>query len=71
MIQSKYAGVLTDIHRGTVFVRLHIGVNAVAHSYYANRMLGKKDEVNFVVTLIDEDRNVAVRLISRIIKQNI
>ena len=34
-----------------------------------NRMSGKKDEVSFVVTRIDEDRNVAVGLISRIIKQ--
>lgn len=70
-IQGKYAGVITDIHKGTVFVRLHIGVNAVAHSCYDNRMPGKKDEVSFVVTRIDEDRNVAVGLISRIIRQNI
>ena len=70
-IQGKYAGVVTDIHKGTVFVRLHIGVNAVAHSCYDNRMPGKKDEVSFVVTRIDEDRNVAVGLISRIIRQNI
>lgn len=70
-IQGKYAGVVTDIHKGTIFVRLHIGVNAVAHSCYDNRMPGKKDEVSFVVTRIDEDRNVAVGLISRIIRQNI
>ena len=70
-IQGKYAGVVTDIHKGTVFVRLHIGVNAVAHSCYDNRMPGKKDEVSFVVTRIDEDRNVAVGLISRIIRQNV
>lgn len=70
-IQGKYAGTVTDIHKGTVFVRLHIGVNAVAHSCYDNRMPGKKDEVSFVVTRIDEERNVAVGLISRIIKQNI
>ena len=65
------AGTVTDIHKGTVFVRLHIGVNAVAHSCYDNRMPGKKDDVSFVVTRIDADRNVAVGLISRIIKQNI
>lgn len=70
-IQGKYAGTVTDIHKGTVFVRLHIGVNAVAHSCYDNRLPGKKDEVSFVVTRIDADRNVAVGLISRIIKQNI
>ncbi len=70
-IQGKYAGTVTDIHKGTVFVRLHIGVNAVAHSCYDNRLPGKKDEVSFVVTRIDAERNVAVGLISRIIKQNI
>lgn len=70
-IQGKYAGTVTDIHKGTVFVRLQIGVNAIAHSCYDSRMPGKKDDVSFVVTRIDEDRNVAVGLISRIIKQNI
>ncbi|MBR1700367.1 MAG: S1 RNA-binding domain-containing protein [Lachnospiraceae bacterium] len=70
-IQGKYAGTITDIYKGTVFVRLHIGVNAIAHSCYDSRMPGKKDEVSFVVTKIDEERNVAVGLISRIIRQNI
>ena len=70
-IQGKYAGTITDVHKGTVFVRLHIGVNAIAHSCYDNRMPGKKDEVSFVVTKIDEERNVAIGLISRIIRQNI
>ena len=70
-IQGKYAGTVTDIHKGTVFVRLQIGVNAIAHSCYDSRMPGKKDDVSFVVTRIDEERNVAVGLISRIIRQNI
>lgn len=70
-IYGKYTGIVTNIHKGTVFVRLHIGVNAVAHSCYDNRMPGNKDEISFVVTRIDEERNVAVGLISRIIKQNI
>lgn len=58
-------------HKGTVFIRLHIGLNAVAHSCYDDRLPGKKDEVSFVVTRIDEERNVAVGLIFRIISQNI
>ena len=33
--------------------------------------LGKNDKVSFVVTHIDEDRNVAVGIITRIIKQYI
>ncbi|MBS6952796.1 MAG: S1 RNA-binding domain-containing protein [Enterocloster asparagiformis] len=69
-IQGKYAGTVTDIHKGTVFVRLSIGVKAIAHSCYDNRLPGKKDDASLVVTRIDEERNVALGLISRIIKQN-
>lgn len=70
-VQGKYAGTVEDIHKGTVFVRLSIGVNAIAHSCYDNRKVGKKDTVSFVVTHIDEERNVAVGIITRIIKQNL
>ncbi len=70
-IQGKYAGTVEDIHKGTVFVRLSIGVNAIAHSCYDNRTVGKKDQVSFVVTHIDEERNVALGIITRIIKQSI
>ena len=70
-VQGKYAGTVEDIHKGTVFVRLELSVNAIAHSCYDNRTVGKKDIVSFVVTHIDEDRNVAVGIITRIIKQNI
>ena len=70
-VQGKYIGTITDIHKGTVFIRLNIGVNAIAHSCYDSRLPGKKDEVSFVVTRIDSERNVAVGLISRIVKQNI
>lgn len=63
---GKYAGTVEDIHKGTVFVRLELGVNAIAHSCYDNRTVGKKDVVSFVVTHIDEDRNVAVGIITRI-----
>lgn len=70
-IQGKYAGTVEDIHKGTVFVRLELDVNAIAHSCYDNRTVGKKDIVSFVVTHIDEARNVAVGIITRIIKQNL
>lgn len=70
-VQGKYAGTVEDIHKGTVFVRLSIGVNAIAHSCYDSRTVGKKDYVSFVVTHIDAERNVAVGIITRIIKQNI
>jgi len=69
-VQGKYAGKVTDVHKGVVFVRLGIGVNAVAHSCYDSRMPGKKDDVSFAVTRIDEEKNVALGIITRIIKQN-
>ena len=46
-IQGKYAGKVTDVHKGVVYVRLANGVNAVAHSCYDYRMPGKKDDVSF------------------------
>ncbi|HIT87148.1 MAG TPA: S1 RNA-binding domain-containing protein [Candidatus Coprocola pullicola] len=70
-VQGKYAGKITDIVNGNIYVRLHIGVNAVAHTYNDPRMPGKKDEVSFVVTRLDEERGIAVGIITRIIRQNI
>ncbi|MCI8472564.1 MAG: S1 RNA-binding domain-containing protein [Clostridiales bacterium] len=70
-VQSKYAGKVTDVHKGVVYVRLTNGVNAIAHSCYDRRMPGKKDDVSFAVTRIDQDRGVAVGIITRIIKQNL
>lgn len=70
-VQSKYAGKVTDVHKGTVYVRLTNGVNAIAHSCYDRRMPGKKDDVSFAVTGIDEERGVALGIITRIIRQNL
>ncbi len=70
-VQSKYSGRVTDIHKGVVYVRLSNGVNAVAHSCFDHRTPGKKDDVGFVVTKLDEERGVAVGIITRIIKQNL
>lgn len=70
-VQSKYAGKVTDIHKGVVFIRLSNGVNAIAHSCYDFRTPGKKDDVSFVVTRLDEDRGVAVGIITRVIRQNL
>ena len=70
-VQGKYAGTVEDIHKGTVFVRLQIGVNAIAHTCYDSRTVGKKDDVSFVVTHIDSERNVALGIITRIIRQNL
>ena len=70
-VQGKYAGTVEDIHNGTVFVRLQIGVNAIAHTCYDSRTVGKKDDVSFVVTHIDSERNVALGIITSIIRQNL
>lgn len=70
-IQSKYAGKVTDAHRGVVYIRLSNGANAIAHSCYDRRTPGKKDDVSFAVTHIDDERGVAVGIITRIIKQNL
>lgn len=70
-VQSKYAGRVTDVHKGVVYVRLTNGVNAVAHSCYDRRMPGKKDDVSFVVTGMDEERGIALGIITRIIRQNL
>ena len=70
-IQGKYAGKVTDVHKGVVYVRLANGVNAVAHSCYDYRMPGKKDDVSFAVTRLDMERGVAVGIITRIIRQNL
>ena len=70
-IQSKYAGKVTDIRKGVIFIRLSNGVNAVAHTCYDHRMPGKKDDVIFVVTRLDRERRVAVGVVTRIIRQNL
>lgn len=70
-IQSKYAGRVTDVHKGVVYVRLNNGANAIAHTCLDRRMPGKKDEVSFAVTHIDEDRGVAGGIITRIIRQHL
>lgn len=70
-IQGKYAGKVTDVHKGVVYVRLANGVNAVAHSCYDYRMPGKKDDVSFAVTHLDVERGIALGIITRIIRQNL
>ena len=52
-------------------IRLNNGVNAIAHSCYDRRTPGKKDDISFHVTRIDEEMGVAVGIITRIIKQNL
>ena len=70
-MQSRYAGTVVDIVRGMPYIQLLNGANAIAHTCIDRRTPGKKDEVSFVVTNIDERKGVAMGVITRIIKQNI
>ena len=69
--QARYAGRVTDVRNGVVYIRLNNGVNAIAHSCYDRRTPGKKDDVSFSVTRLNEEQGVAVGIITRIIKQNL
>ncbi len=70
-VQSRYAGKVTDVRKGVVYIRLANGVNAIAHSCLDYRRPGKKDDVSFAVTKLDEEQGVAVGIITRIIRQNL
>lgn len=69
--QGRYAGRVTDVRGGVLYVRLNNGVNAIAHSCYDRRTPGKGDDVSFAVTRLDEEQGVAIGSITRIIKQNL
>lgn len=68
--QGKYVGTITDIYKGTYFIRLDIGVNAVAHSCNMASLPSKKDKIGFVVTRINDNYEVAEGIITRLIKRN-
>lgn len=67
--QGKYVGRVTDVYKGTCFLCLNCRVNAVAHSCNTASLPGKGDEVGFLVTRINEEREVAEGIITRIIKR--
>lgn len=70
-IGARYHGVVSDIRRGVVQVQLANGVLAVAHSCYDRHYPGVRDEVACIVTAIDQERNRAMVIISKIIKRNV
>lgn len=67
-VNGKYIGTVTGVEN-VVYVRLNIGVNAIATTVRDQRAICRKDEVSFVVTRIDETNGLAVGIITRIIKQ--
>lgn len=70
-LQSKYAGIITDIRNGRLYIRLSNGVNAIAETCYDTRTPGKRDEVSFVLTKIDTERRIGYGIVTRIIRQNL
>lgn len=68
--QGKYVGTITDVYKGTYFIRLDIGVNAVAHSCNMTSLPAKRDKIGFVVTRINDNYEVAEGIITRMIKRN-
>jgi len=68
-IQGKYVGTVTGIDENVIFVRLKIGVNALALGVHGKNIPSKRDEVVFVVTRIDEENGIAVGIISKVLKQ--
>lgn len=70
-IQGRYAGTVTDVRAGVVYIRLEIGVNAIAHTCLDRRTPAKRDCVAVAVTRLDEEKNIAVGTITRILRQQI
>jgi len=68
VLQGKYIGKVTGIEENIIFVRLNIGVNAIATYALDKRTPTRKDEVSFIVTKIDEERGIAIGIISKILK---
>ena len=70
-VQGQYSGEITDVRKGIYFVDLDVGANALAYKCKDYRVPGKHDNVSFVVTRLDQERGVAVGIITRIMRQNI
>ena len=70
--QSKYMGKVTGFSKGTYFLRLKVGTNAVAHSCDGVFPLPKEgDIVNFVCTRMDDESHVAIGIIVGIVHASI
>ena len=67
--QGKYSGIVVDVYKGTYFIRLDLGVNAIADECNMASLPGKRDKIGFVVTRINETSEVAEGIITRLIKK--
>lgn len=70
-VQNKYIGEVTNMRNGVAYIRLKIGVNAIAHTNYDRRTPGKGDIVSFVITRINPEYGNVTGIITKIIKQSI
>lgn len=70
-VQNRYVGVITNVRNGVAYVRLKVGVNAIAHTNYDRRTPAKGDTVSFVITRINPEYGNVAGIITKIIKQSV
>ena len=70
-VQDKYVGEVTNVRNGIAYLRLKIGVNAIAHTNYDRRTPGRGDVVSFVITRINHEYGNVSGIITKIIKQSV
>ncbi len=70
-VQNKYIGEITNVRNGVAYLRLKVGVNAIAHTNYDRRVPAKGDIVSFVITRINPEYGNVTGIITKIIKQSI
>ncbi len=68
-VNARYTGEVVGVKNGTIFIALSIGANAIAHKQIDRRTILKGDTVSFVCTRLDKNNNVAIGIISKIIKR--
>jgi len=68
ILQGKYIGKVTGLDQNVIYVRLNVGVNAIALAVHDRKAPSKRDEVSFVITRIDEENGIAVGIITKILK---
>ena len=71
VVQSKYIGEVTNVRNGIAYLRLKIGVNAIANTNYDRRSPARGDIVSFVITRISPEHSNVTGIITKIIKQSV
>ena len=71
VVQSKYIGEVTNVRNGIAYLRLKIGVNAIANTNYDRRSPARGDSVSFFITRISPEHSNVTGIITKIIKQSV